>query len=438
MFEFIKNYFQKFGVFHYLVIFFAVALQIQVTLFSGDGYAGLRVSLADMALPIVGGGVLFSLLTKRSNWPCWAVRGMIFWLGALVLVMSVALLNGYVVNGALSSWAFVNKYIGVFLLLSYLMLGGWIIENSEDRQGILSLFVGSFVSVFVLIVAISAAFLFLQYFIPDGLWLARYPWDGLMANRNAYMVIFVLAFLFIIWSYRAGESVLIPLWVRHLFWVCLPIFLVFNDSRAGWLASVVLVVLFFVREPLKRVRAVVPVLLVGGVIAYGSYFVTTSQNVLKSQQMRYLVQFAKTDVSYVGDMKRYIAVEDGLELYRQHNPLIGAGLGSYKLFQIEKRGEFIDVIDFTGLWLLVETGAMGVFTFLSFFIVCAWALYRAGFVECGHSYYRAMLVFLIMFAAISVLHELMYMRVLWFSMGLALVKFGQGSVEDDWKRGASI
>ncbi|PCI54048.1 MAG: hypothetical protein COB36_11115 [Alphaproteobacteria bacterium] len=422
MFNIIKSRLSEFRPVHYIVCFMAVALQIQITLFADAGYLGLRVGSADVFLPFIGLYILCSLLTKKSYWPRWSMSNLILWLVALTFVMSIALLNGYLVNGYISSWAFINKYIGFFLLLSYLMLGGWVVRNSSDAGYILRLFMSAFTGFFVITMLLSSLMLFMQYFIPFSLWLPDYPWDGFMANRNAYMVMFILSFIFVIWGY-AEDKPLIPNWVNTLFWLCLPIFFIFNDSRTGWIISVVLAIILFLKTPLKRAKSILPILLIGASIAYASYYVTSNNVVLQSRQMRNLLGIAKGgDVVYMGDQKRYIAIEDGLELYHKYNPVLGAGLGSYRPFQIEKRGEFIEIIDFTGLWLLVETGGLGVLVFAAFFLCCMWSLYRVGFVSGRSNYHRAMFTFLIMFAVMSLLHELMYTRVLWFAMGLSLAK----------------
>lgn len=407
----------------YITLFLAIALQIQITLFADGDYLGLRIGLADLFIPLIGLYVLFSLLTQKSYWPRWSMKGLIFWIAALTAVMSVSLVNGYLVNGTLSSWALINKYIGFLLLVSYLMLGGWIISNTADVKKTLALFVMTFTGFFVITNALSVLALFLGHFLSYPLWLGDYPWDGFMANRNAYMLVFVMAFCFIIWSYR-NNDIKIPIWIHALFWTTLPTFFIFNDSRTGWLVSIPLVIMLLSKAPIKRAKLILPCLIIGLGISYVSYYATDKIAVLESRQMAYLLQIAE-GTNYKGDIKRYIALEDGLELYKQHNPIIGAGLGSYKPFQIEKRGTYIEVIDFTGLWLLVETGALGLIIFAAFFITCLWTLYLQGFKHIDSSYHRAMLTFLILFSAMSILHELMYTRLLWFSVGLGIAHFAQ-------------
>lgn len=415
--------FNKLNIMHCIVIVMAVLLQIQATFFAQEGYLGLRIGIADLFLPFAGLYVLFSLfISKTTIWPRWSVRYMLFWIFALLLIMSGALLNGYIVNGTIASWAFINKYIGFLILLSYLALGGWIVTNAKDARYITTLFMGVFTKFFLLTVALSLLAFFLQPLMPLPLWISDYPWDGLMANRNAYMVTFIIAFIFIIWSYTDNKT-MIPTWAQSIFWFCLPIFFVFNASRTGWIIAIALAVILLLKNPIKRLKSIIPFLILGVIITYASFYATTSatSEILQGRQMQHLLALQnERDELYMGDEKRYIAVEDGLELYRLYNPIIGAGLGSYRPFQIKKRGEFIEIIDFSGLWLLVETGALGVTIFASFFLACLWSLYQTGFVNNNNPYHRSMLIFLIMFAAMSMLHELIYTRALWFALGLAL------------------
>ncbi len=418
------HYFSKSSIFTlgFLTAFMAVFLQVQLTLFADGDYRGLRIGAADICMPFIGLCVLWSLWRKKTKWPQWFSSRKIIWILSLVLVMSVALLNGYIVSDAFSSWAFINKYIGFFLLLSYFFLGNWIAANVEDRQHIYAVFMRWFVGFFVAVMCATILALVLQPFTPFSLWMQHYPWDGFMVNRNAFMVIFVLVFSFVIWDYAAGSHSF-PRWMLLCFWLSMPLFFVFNESRTGWIVAAILGCIFFLKNPLIRAKKVIPLLIVGVGLAYGSYYIVTDQVALafNGDQLRHLLNVSDApDEIYMGDQKRYIAIEDGVDLYMRYNPLVGAGLGSYQPFQIEKRGESIEIMDFTALWLLVETGGLGLLTFVSFFAYCAWLLYREGYCDKPSNYHRAMFIFLLLFAGMSVLHELMYTRVLWFSMGLAL------------------
>ncbi|MGH1376217.1 MAG: O-antigen ligase family protein [Alphaproteobacteria bacterium] len=410
----------------------AVVLQVQVSLFAQGDYLGLRIGLGDLFLPFIGVFVLHSLARRKSRWPDWSVRSLWYWLGALVLVLSASLFNGWIVTGSLSGWALINKYLGFFILVGYLALGGWIATNTQDMFGLLSRFASCFCAFFIVCIGISVVGFLMRVVFAIELGIGGYQWEGFMANRNAFMLVFILSMLFVMYSYR-DDNFNMPQVICDGFWVCFPVFFLYNGSRTGVILSVILCLVFlgfsFNKNYLRRVLVA---FLVGGLITGLCYHVNDNKHIARVYHVKRLVTLAVGGVDtskYDSDKKRFIAVEDGLELYQRYDPIVGAGLGTYKPFQIEKRGEFVEVIDFTALWLLTEMGVSGLFVFSAFFIVCAASLYQNGYKPQGSSYHRAVFVFLILFAGMTLLHELMYTRILWFIMGLALVS-GRDEVRD--------
>src|SRR5689334_17733754 len=89
----------------------AITLQIQVTLFSSETYAGLRVGLGDLFLPFAGLYIFYSLLTQKTVWPQWTLKYAYIWLAGLFAIMTIAMVNGYLNIGFLSNWGFFNKYL---------------------------------------------------------------------------------------------------------------------------------------------------------------------------------------------------------------------------------------------------------------------------------------------------------------------------------------
>ncbi len=239
-----------------------------------------------------------------------------------------------------------------------------------------------------------------------------------------------MAFCFLLWCVKEQKERL-SWWLGAVFWTFLPIFFIYNSSRTGWIAAAVLCTVLVIRHPGFVLKKVLPCVLIGVVVLQFSYGYATHGHVINNIPAKRFFEAMKTrgDVQYSGDRKRIIALEDGIELYEKSNPVLGSGLGGYKPFQIEKRGEYIEVIDFTGMWLLVETGALGLIVFVAFFMMCLWVMYREGYKKEQSMFHRAMFWFLLLFAGMTLLHELMYTRVLWFMMGIALAYPARGSGE---------
>jgi hypothetical protein len=400
----------------------AIALQIQVTLFENSTYSGLRINLADILLPFIGIFIIGSLLLKQSKWPKWG-KPLPIYIGfiSLIVLMSIALLQGYLTNEQLSSWAFINKYIGFIILISYTLLGGWLATNSLNKSLPLY-FTKLFCGFFVLTLVASVIALIIEYIFHVPLWIGDYQWDGFMANRNAYMLLAIFSIIAIEIYHRFSEN-LLPNWAYNLFWMLIPFFVIFNASRTFWIIGGIIVLIYFVTRPIQFIKKILPFIIIGSILCAACISLIGQKKSENFKQFFVLKQLiTEGPEKYIGDQKRVIAAKDGLELYNKSNPIIGAGLGSYREFQTEKRGEFIDIIDFTALWLLVETGALGLFIFSSFLCLCLWIFYQQGITPLNSSpFHYTLLFFLLAFTSASFLHEITYTRFVWFLLGLGLV-----------------
>lgn len=411
----------------FIALIFAVLIQIQTSLFAQGDYLGLRVNLADMLLPFTGIYILYSLIKQQSHWPKWNVPYMWLWLGGLALIMTIALFRGIETNGYVSHWALINKYIGFLILLAYFLLGSWLVNNARDSQKTAEIFIVSMILFFNLVVILSLIFTVIHKFSGMPFFAVTDPWEGFMGNRNAFMVLAVLATVFMVCT---GDHLLINnhklryLWLS--FYFLLPFFFIGNASRTGWIIITGLLVFQGLRQKSFFIKVIMPILLLGACCAYlsvtflhfGSYQVKDQYtNLIKAVNSS-----EATQIAYSGDQKRFIAVEDGLDLYKKTgSSVFGAGLGTYKPFQTQKRGEFIDVMDFTALWLFVETGPIGLLAFISFFMVCLWTtLNKKNRTEDNKPLLNATATFLICFALMALLHELLYTRILWLVLGMAL------------------
>jgi len=406
-----------------LVCILAVALQIQVTVFSAVDYDGLRLNLADIALPFIGLYIAITLLLKKSKWPQWRKPKLVYIsLTTLTIVMSIALIQGYFSNGFFSSWAFINKYLGFFILMSYTLLGGWLATNI-NHDNLKLYFLQVFCGFSIITVGLSLLTLIIEALTNIPLWIGNYHWDGFMANRNAYMILAIFT-LITVNTHHYSSSKLLPNWVFSLLWFLMPFFVIFNASRTFWIIGGIITLIILLIRPLDFIKKVLPFLLLGGLLCASLTAMLDSRKYHGFAQfntMKHLI--LEKEARHRGDQARIIVAQDGLALYSQSNPLIGSGLGTFKEFQIEKRGEFITIIDFTALWFLVETGAIGLIAFGSFFFLCLWVFFKQGKENNIDSpFYWSLFFFLIAFAAASFLHELTYTRFLWFLLGLGLIK----------------
>jgi O-antigen ligase len=406
----------------------AIAIQIQLTLFSSVEYTGLRINLADILLPLTGLYVLVTLILRQSAWPAW--RGGNKWIWGLMTVMTLALTlalyRGYQATGELQSWAFINKYVGFYVLLAYFLLGAWLSTNSQagqDGQKLLHNFSRVFCGFAICVLAAFLVMTVVKISFPDTV---SFPfhlqqWAGLMANRNAFMVLILFVVLCMeLW--RIGENPLFTDKIYALFWTLIPIAAVFNGSRAGWLFGGAALLLLLVKAPRNFLRKVLPFLILGGVLVFGLHQYAQSKSIVMKKQFHYLTALiGDTEVTYAGDQKRIEAAKSAWNLYTESNPVLGAGLGTFRNYYEQKIGGFLDIVDCSPLFLLTETGLLGLLAFSAFFIYVLWYLYKAAYKE-KSPFHEAVFIFLIFIIGISLLHELLYTRFLWLLLGLAMAQ----------------
>ncbi len=96
--------------------------------------------------------------------------------------------------------------------------------------------------------------------------------------------------------------------------------------------------------------------------------------------------------------------------------MFGAGIGAH-YEQTAANGDPL-VIHNVPVWLLAETGAVGFLVFLSVGVLITRSLWQQW--SSGSQMAGGLLLFFIGAAAMSMAHDLLYQRVIWFFLGLGL------------------
>ena len=416
--------------FIYLIpaLLLGIALQLQFSFFRDAEYLGLRLNMADLLLPFLGGMILFRLAIGKDRLPQWRVPGLYAGLAGISLVMTVALVNGHGTTGDWNIWAIVNKYIGWYVLLAYLGLGGWIASRKTEEwiPVVTAAFIGFWI--FSLIV-MTGRLMAIDLQGNTHQILLNYPLAGFMGNRNAYAFLsFCMLALMTALQLRSTTK---PRWEFHAVWAIMPLFYAYNASRAGMVIMIFVILSFMLLNYKFSLRHIILPFLAGTVAtlaffaSFDSYALKiTHANVENSARLIELGGMtpdeAQAKINYVGDKVRMDTYGDALELWQKH-PFIGGGLGAFRDYQMNKRGTYSDVIDCTALWLLSETGIVGLGLFSVFFLLGMWKIFikiRAG--EDVSGIYLGILMMMMIFAIMSLVHELLYTRFLWFFMGMGL------------------
>ncbi|MEM7650732.1 MAG: O-antigen ligase family protein [Pseudomonadota bacterium] len=405
-----------------LITLFAIALQIQLTLFSAQDYQGLRLNSADLMLPPLGLFILFNLWTKRSSWPQWAGRFGYWAIALLSGVLMLSLLNGYVQIDEWQSWALINKFIGWLVLMAYLGAGAWIATNAPPK--IWNIFKLIFVGFFCASVLVEIARMYMRWELGMDIPTAKAIYiEGFMQNRNAYAFLFLICAL-IISAKDKGESSRYWRGLTILFWVLAPLFVMLNGSRALMLCLAPLLGYVAIKNRSAFFKTILPCVLIFGAIGLFAFQNFSTWIARPIHHTAILMESSENKAQYAQERgirtnynhSRLALIRDSVELIKDY-PLTGAGLGGIIHHQKEKYGEMLSVMDNTLLWILTEMGPFGLFSFVLVYIVMTHTLYRR---KDESTLYESAFVMLIAFGAFSMFHEILYTRFFWFILGMAL------------------
>jgi len=395
----------------------AVAFQIQATPKLGGSL--IRVSLADLISPILFAALAIALVRERLLWPRWSVPRLWIWLGVLSAVLAMALLVGRVKFGYWLPWAAVNKFGGWFALIWYFVVGGLVaaVLGADGKE--------RFLKVFLAFLWISCAVSVLGYLLYQanaGLpnWLRYSRAEGFMRNPNAFGLMVAVAIAVQLPYAKAGA--LFGTWAHRVGLALALTALVLAGSRSAWLG-----VLF--AAPLLAASRSVPwrslgvAMLTACVLLVGLLFGTPEllaerQADYQSVSGGYVFNEPMFSSSDRGFSYRYRTGLAALGLWWRE-PILGAGLGGFP-HSLITAGQPAEVIHNTYLWLLTETGAIGVIVFAAFFVTLLRALWRNRSQSDDADIAIAGLAMLLAFAGAAIGMEAIYQRHVWFILGLAL------------------
>jgi len=323
-------------IFALFVAVVCTAVQIQLTLFTSDSYNGLRVNLADLLLPITGGMILLSLGLKKSNFPQFYANHIIKSIILLSGFVMIAFLHGYLRYGEINQWAFINKTIGWFIIISYFMLGAWLGYNySSLIEKTINIFISSFILV-SLPILILYLLQDLYYYAGTNIFnlplINNTPFAALMGNKNAFAFLFLCVYaLSIIWKGK--------LWgIKHEYFLTFlaPYFILMSGGRAIIIALIVMTFLCVFLRIKENYKPLFLCLLLG-TISFTSItqFSSHSTRFVRSYNKTVVSYFSEDnkknapafEVKYKGDQHRLKVIETSLDMIKA-NPIIGHGLGA--------------------------------------------------------------------------------------------------------------
>lgn len=391
--------------------------QLRIPMRGGE----LTANIADLiALTSLGLSPLF-LWRYRRALPL--PKLLLVGLGAVTLIFAASLAYGYSRFGW-TSWAFFNRGLGWLIILGYVTTGIAIaVTTDRHRRILLSTFIATGSTIAMLQLGLMTATLFGIKFHPDIFML---PLKAYAGNTNAFAVQMVMTSSAAVAAWHLG------IFGRHRY--MLPLILstscaviYFCHSRAGLGMIFILLATMILFPAQSSRRALLPTLFwsVATLLfctqlyeVYGALarLLGDSANLTALLQVNFERQS--------GDLERWTSITDGWTMWLER-PIFGHGLGAYMHHYLSTTGGPL-VIHSVPVWLLAETGLVGLLTVAATFGVAMWHAYSGMTRPNTAGWAVGLLVALVTLGAAAIVHDFFFQRTFWFLLGL-LAALPQGA-----------
>lgn len=421
------NIFQNSKIISGILIFIAIGIQIQVTVFQSENYNGLRINLVDFTLPFLGLWIGIGILLKKTKLPEFNIKHPLLWPTVLFATLCLACLHSHLLYQELNNWALLNKTIGFLILISYFLLGGWLGNNVSKKQILTFLQIFSlFFCLFLIIQSIDYILFYTGY--SSNFLTNEFPASGLSANKNTYVFLYflILSLISLVDLENKHQSIFV-----FIIWAFVPLTYLFTGARAALIVAILLFPLLFVLSKVETRKLIAICALIGFILAgifnankilYPTSYQSQNYEIVNKAFKLQIDDTSINEVSHAGDELRLKVLRDTLQMI-QENPVLGSGLGSIMRQNIDPNFPGM-IMDSTPLWLWAETGIIGLVIFLSFYFICLRQFWINGFKDKGDPTTSQLNQFafcmMLIFSVMCLFHELLYTRFLWFFMGLTL------------------
>lgn len=388
------------------------------------GGTAIRVGVTDLLLPIFLGIGLLSLRRISHAALLGTIRSHIWlWLAAISIWMLVSTVLGRSRTGEWFLWAILNKGVGWFVLVTYFTAGFWLgLRNTREQ----TLFLRTFFAVGWCASGFSLTLFFLDRsgLVPTDAYIRP---QGFFDNPNAFGI--AVAAQLIMQFVFAARDELFSTTIHRIGFAVGLLALLYAGSRSAWLgfAAGSLLLLALRHWPLRDIAFGLAFALILNTLAvWAPILVRNGMEVTDTGRAPATSPFIYVSrdnlLSDVGANNRIETTKVALRLWLEA-PLTGTGLGGF-LWEKRKDGSNNagTGIHNSALWLLTETGLVGLVLFAGFFAL----VFRNLVVAAERTpLSMAATAMLFVLAAASIGTEVLYQRYGWFILGLGLAAAGR-------------
>lgn len=394
----------------------ALALGLQVQFVAPIG-GGLKLAASDPIAVAVAAWAALSWLRGRRflSAPTWR---LVVAFGAMAAALGVGMIGAAETLGRVPAWAWAGRGLGLGLLAAYLVAAAFVLDAAGLGDGRRRVVAG----VVVAVAAVTAAAIApVAVFGLTGIWvgMAR-PYEaltGFVENRNAFSLILLAALGLAfaahrLWPARFGTTAIAAALA------ILGLALLFAGSRAALPIGAAMVLAALALGWIGWRPAVAAAAVLAAYAALAWLAAMSWSPMGGAGGLHVVAPAAVGGPDDPSNLERWRSFGEAWRLFLSR-PLTGIGLGVFAEHQAATHGRAL-VVHNTVLWILTEMGALGALGFgLAAFLLAAPLTARPPDSE-TRIVRHAVLMILAAAAAMSLVHELLYQRVVWLALGFGL------------------
>lgn len=351
-----KKYFYE-RVLFFLVSLTFIGLQVGVPIQIKSSY--IKIAASDLILPVVFFLSLVVHIKQSTKFYSLLPLQVFFSLALFFLWLTYSLWVGFQYIGHLQNWAFFNKYAGFLVLCCYFVtfgiLGTYLSKSTVSSIFKLALLISLFSVLYSLLKFVSVLF--------GGEFYSRFL--GFSSNPNSFA--FSLALVFFC-SVSLIENTNKHVVTTGVFLAFVIFGIILSGSKSVWIAFFPSALLFGALLRETRISIVSSIVL--GILLSGLFLFLWNQLIFDGHQT-YVTnlnseQFSLASSEANSASHRMGQYQRALSLWASR-PFEGVGLGVF--LHIEQLSDRHHIIHSTPIWLLAETGVVGLVLIIFFAIL---------------------------------------------------------------------
>jgi hypothetical protein len=359
------------------------------------GFIKINFCLADIMACI---GFLFGVSEFFKN--RLAIR--FFSLTHFILLTGAAFVMAYTISLMRIGWTpwGISKIFGWIILLGYGAIGALFARNADNQKISLLIKMMALVLCWIIIFKMTCNYLYL--------WTGhtahyKISLEGFIGNRNA----FALQLMAVLWM----GQIFLPYYTK--IWAFLYMGIYFTWSRSAHITTLMLLFSSIALHTIswRNLYQTIKYICFYAGIMYLTDLIFFMMNAKSEKFSLFHSAYSFAD----SDHERWKTIVWGFNLWKTH-PLFGNGLGYF----IHQTLPHALVIHNSLIWLLAEFGLIGTSIFCFYGATTVHGLFTQWKAHLTRN--KALFGILLIFGAMAMVHEIIYQRIIWFMLGLLLVK----------------